>query len=80
MLPPWTKSMGELRDREDALSCVASDLLLAHPSKEADVVLPHCLLVTPLAKLTDLAMVVQDQILAIACCLTYCLVEISSAS
>jgi len=53
--------MGELRDREDAPSGVASDLLLAHPPKEADIVLLHRLVVAPLAELADLAVVVQDQ-------------------
>src|SRR5271157_4115418 len=44
-LPPWAKGMGELRDRQDALPGVALDLLLAHPPKEAEVVLLHCLIV-----------------------------------
>src|SRR5271157_1222935 len=60
-LPPWAKGMGELRDRQDALPGVSVDLLLAHPSKEADVVFLHRLVVAPLAELADLAVVVQDQ-------------------
>src|SRR4051794_7688404 len=59
--PPRTERMSELSDREDAFPGVALDLLLADPSKEANVILLYRLIVAALPELADLAVVVQDQ-------------------
>jgi hypothetical protein len=53
--------MCQLGDGQDTLASVSLDLLLLYPAQEADVVLLHCLRVTPLAKLADVAMVVEAQ-------------------
>ena len=53
--------MGQLGDGENPFPSIFLDLLLAHPTKEADVVLLNRLVVTTLAKLTDLAVVIQHQ-------------------
>src|SRR5271166_107671 len=60
-LSPWSKGVGELRYREDALPGVALDFLLAHAPEQAEVVLPNSLIMAPLAELADLAVVVQNQ-------------------
>src|SRR5271166_47017 len=59
--PPRPKRVGELSDCEDTLPGETLDLLLPHPSEEADIVLLNRLVVATLPELADLAVRVQDQ-------------------
>src|SRR5262245_22328714 len=60
-LAPRPKRVGQLRDREDPLLAILFDLLLRHASQQTEMILAHGLVVTPLAKLTDLAVCVEDE-------------------
>jgi hypothetical protein len=53
--------VGQLCQRENALAGVPLDLLLAQPPQQAQVVLLDRLLLAPLAKLADGAVIVEDQ-------------------
>jgi hypothetical protein len=48
-----------LRDRPDALSCIASDFFLPHPTQEADVILLDRLVQAALTELAATAMIVE---------------------
>src|SRR3954463_2668634 len=60
-LASGSERMGQLGHGEDALPGAALDLLLAHPPKQAEVILLHRLIVAPQPEFADLAMVVQVQ-------------------
>jgi hypothetical protein len=60
-LPSWPKSLGKLSEAEDALPCIRLDFLLPNPPKQAKIALFYGLLTAPLAKLADLAVIVQNQ-------------------
>ena len=47
--------------REDALAVLPADLLLAHPSEQAQVIVLLRLCAAPLAEFADLAMLVEHQ-------------------
>src|SRR5262245_45792276 len=60
-LAPRPKCVGQLRDREDPLLVILFDLLLRHASQQPEMILAHGLVVTTLAKLTYLAVRVEDE-------------------
>src|SRR2546430_16847288 len=60
-LAPRPKCVGQLRDREDPLLVIMFGLFLRHASQQTEMILAHGLVVTTLAKLTDLAVRVEDE-------------------
>ena len=60
-LTPGSERMRQLRDGEDALPPVVLHLLLRHATQQTEVILSYGLVVTPLAELTNLAVLVEDE-------------------
>src|SRR4051794_22989276 len=59
--PPRSECVGELRQREDAFSAEALDLLFPDAAEQAEAILLHRLLAAALPELADLTVAVEHQ-------------------